>query len=1109
MPTVVLTNFNNLTINGGTTTLGASLTAITGTLAVSSGTLNLSTFNIASASAVSLTGTTISGTGTLTLAGDVATNASASTAQITAPIALNGAVRTFNIAAGAATPDLLISSVVSGAGSSGLQKAGSGELSLSGNNTYAGGTSLAAGTLNINSATAIGTGTLGIASGTTLDNGSGGALTLSNNNTQLWNGNWTFTGTQPLNMGTGGITLVSSTQVTTSSANLTIGGIISGANALTKEGSGLMILSASNTFTGGVTINAGTLRLLNAGALNSGTPNALAFGASSTGVLQLYGNNITVSNLNTNVVPGTPSIENGFGGTSTLTINTSGVSSYAGAIADGGAGAVALTKSGAGALSLSGTNTYTAGTTLSAGTLNLNSNDPIGTGLLTISGGVLGNSSGASRTLAQNNPMVWSGDFSFNGPQDLNLGTGGVTLSASRTVTASAGTLVVGGVVTGAFGLQKSGAGVLTLNGSNTFTGGFTLNSGTINLGHANSLGTSAGTLTISGGTINNTSGGSLTVPDYPQVWNSNFTFTGSNPLNLGAGAVSIAADVTANVSASTLTVGGVVSTTNSLTKNGAGTLAFAGNDVTLRNLTINSGTLTAPSSTLFLSGDLSNSGTFIANGGTVHYNGTSSQAVSAVAYNNLTMSGSGQKNAFGTVNVAGNFNNTSVFDLSGYTLSVVGSTNNTNGTLRFNGTSNGLAIATGTVVYYGSSQTVAAGTYENLTITQSTGDAILAGNTTVNGVLTISTGLLNLNGYTLTLGPAAAISIASPSAGRMIIATGTSQVRKVFTATGSFLFPIGDVTGTADYAPVTVNLTAASGFSSAYIGVSVTDSKHPSNSSASNFISRYWNVISSGITAPVVTVTGTYHAGDITGTEASISAAQLNGSFNQVSNPWTKFTALGGSTLTAAGATLTDGQTSVFTGITGANPSVTINGGGVTICAGGSVALSTTAAGDAILTYSWSPSTGLSASTVPDPVASPTVTTLYTVTIRDGNGITATANTTITVNPAPTLTSAALASTVCAGSTGTINLTGLLAGSTSTISYSINGVAQAPVAGVVANGAGNASFSTVVLSAANNGQNISVTGITITSATPNCTGSFSIGTTLNVNSPAAITTQP
>ena len=77
----------------------------------------------------------------------------------------------------------------------------------------------------------------------------------------------------------------------------------------------------------------------------------------------------------------------------------------------------------------------------------LNNNNALGSGTLTISGGSIDSTAGGI-TLA-NNPQNWNGDFTFNGSQGLNLGTGAVTLGGSRTVTVNANTLTVGGSIGG------------------------------------------------------------------------------------------------------------------------------------------------------------------------------------------------------------------------------------------------------------------------------------------------------------------------------------------------------------------------------------------------------------------------------------------------------------------------------------------------------------------------------------------------------------------------------------------------------------------------------------------------------------------------------------
>ena len=92
-----------------------------------------------------------------------------------------------------------------------------------------------------------------------------------------------------------------------------ISGVIIGSGGITKTGPGVLALAAANTFSGGATIDAGTLQIANSGALNAAAPNAVAFTANSTGVLQLNGNSVTVSGLSSADPnnPGSSAVENG------------------------------------------------------------------------------------------------------------------------------------------------------------------------------------------------------------------------------------------------------------------------------------------------------------------------------------------------------------------------------------------------------------------------------------------------------------------------------------------------------------------------------------------------------------------------------------------------------------------------------------------------------------------------------------------------------------------------------------------------------------------------------------------------------------------------------
>ncbi|MGD0541021.1 MAG: autotransporter-associated beta strand repeat-containing protein, partial [Tepidisphaeraceae bacterium] len=202
-------------------------------------------------------------------------------------------------------------------------------------------------------------------------------------------------------------------------------------------------------------------------------------------------------------------------------------------------GADTLTAAGSGTLTLSGINTYSTGTTLSSGQLDINSVRAVGTGNLTINGGTIDNTSGAAVAYTSNITQTWGGDFTFLGSNSLNMGTGAVTLGDNRTVTVSAATLTEGGIIGGAFSLTKAGTGTLTLSGANTFSGGTTLSAGQLDINSATAIG--SGTFTINGGTIDNTSAAAITLSDNNvEVWGGDFTFVGTKSLNLGTGTVTL-----------------------------------------------------------------------------------------------------------------------------------------------------------------------------------------------------------------------------------------------------------------------------------------------------------------------------------------------------------------------------------------------------------------------------------------------------------------------------------------------------------------------------------------------------------------------------------------
>lgn len=294
---------------------------------------------------------------------------------------------------------------------------------------------------------------------------------------------------------------------------------------------------------------------------------------------------------------------------------------------------------------------------------------------------------------------------------------------------------------------------------------------------------------------------------------------------------------------------------------------------------------------------------------------------------------------------------------------------------------------------------------FDNLTVNNSDEGVALSSNVTVSGLLNLTSGRLNIGNFDLTLG-AAAVS-GTFGVNNMIVAKGSGFVRKPFITAGSYFFPIGEVNTNPVYSPVTVDLTSGS-FSNAFVEVSVTAMKHPDNHSSTNYLSRYWSVKQTGIIGAVATVTANYIASDVVTPGEPLSAAQLKGNFSQQTNPWKRFSALSGLTLTAAGVFLDSVEMSYFTGIKDGDFTAAVSGGG-TFCANQQVTLAAiVTGGDMAYTYQWSDGLGTAAT------ATPVATGTYTVTVKDANGLTATAETIVTINPAPLAGALSANQTVC-----------------------------------------------------------------------------------------------
>lgn len=317
--------------------------------------------------------------------GGITTHSSSFQASITGIFDLGTQVRTFDIASGTASPELLISAVVRNGS---VTKTSSGNLQFTGANTYAGLTTISNGFIEVNNATALGS----TAAGTVLAGASSHLLingvsvvgeSLTNNSSSS-----DFRSSGPSGW-SGNIVLNAQLDILPFGTTFDLSGVISGSGAVTKSQSGTLTYSGAsgNTYTNTTTVTAGTL-FLNKSSVNSTILGELTIGDGAGGanadVVQLGADNqiantalihMTSSglfDLNSNLeftgaVDGSGQIDLGVGGTFEPG-GGNGTSTYTGTIIGSGS----LFKLGTGTWTLTGNNTYTGTTTVSAGTLVVN-----------------------------------------------------------------------------------------------------------------------------------------------------------------------------------------------------------------------------------------------------------------------------------------------------------------------------------------------------------------------------------------------------------------------------------------------------------------------------------------------------------------------------------------------------------------------------------------------------------------------------------------------------------------------------------------------------------------------------------------------------------------
>ncbi|RZJ68549.1 MAG: choice-of-anchor D domain-containing protein [Flavobacterium sp.] len=157
----------------------------------------------------------------------------------------------------------------------------------------------------------------------------------------------------------------------------------------------------------------------------------------------------------------------------------------------------------------------------------------------------------------------------------------------------------------------------------------------------------------------------------------------------------------------------------------------------------------------------------------------------------------------------------------------------------------------------------------------------------TINTSLALTNGRLDVGNNPITIGSGATISGAGTNNYVIVdVANGTGAAMRKVLAVGpvvNFDFPIGDGAASANgsqYSPTRiVDLSGATYSAGAYVSAAVNDIKHPSFDATTDYITRYWDIQTSGVTSPsVFTMSATYQDSDIVGTETLFRANRWNG---------------------------------------------------------------------------------------------------------------------------------------------------------------------------------------------------------------------------------------
>ena len=483
------------------------------------------------------------------------------------------------------------------AGTLALTKIGSGVLTLSGTNTYAGTTTISVGTLKAGSAT-------GLSSNSAFSVAAGAILDLGGFNNTIKS---LATATGTITNSAGNATLKISTAMAAATAQLFTGSM--GVQFFGQNNAGTILTNSANTYSGGTILGIGTgiavTRVnLSGSTIGAGSPGTLTSGVFGTGAITIGAAATDFSQI----FFGSPAstINNA------IVVNTAQGADFVGSMRLGVAGNVLagavnanladLTFVGSGSVSVTGTIFGISGVAfLSTGLGNSTlvtlantgtANSYAGNTTMTASGQelTLGAADQIPNGAGKGNLIVTNGTFKMGGfSETINGLSGNGTVDGATTGTPSP-TLTVGdndatgttntfsGVIkntAGTLSLTKIGAGTLTLSGINTYSGATTVSNGTLVAGANFVIRTNSAVTVVSGATFTN---------NFLQAIGS---LAGDGNVILGASGV-----LSNGYNNTSTTFGGIISGDGLLAKYGAGVLSLSNNNTYAGNTTINAGKL-------------------------------------------------------------------------------------------------------------------------------------------------------------------------------------------------------------------------------------------------------------------------------------------------------------------------------------------------------------------------------------------------------------------------------------------------------------------------------------------------------------------------------------